>query len=304
LAHDVSEPGAGVPVFLNAGAGTAATGAAVLQRELGSVARVAVVTPDGIRDAVAGAVRAGHTVVGIAGGDGTLRAAASVLAGTEAALLPVPTGTLNNFARRVGIETVADAAAALQDRTVATLPVGTVDGHIFLNTLTFGEYSRIVRIREDYRQYVGKWPAAAVAFAAACMTLRRFDATLTVNDRTFTRRTPFVWLGMGWGSFPRVHEALERRRHPDLELAIVRSQSRAAAMGFVFRLGLRMLSRMRPVRDDALEIMHTRQLVLDASRRIDATADGEVLRLQPPVAVGVRDDALRVLTGPRLHPPG
>jgi diacylglycerol kinase family enzyme len=48
-------------------------------------------------------------------------------------------------------------------------------------------------------------------------------------------------------------------------------------------------------------VVHSRAMTLDSAHRIDATADGEVVRLQPPVEVGVRDAALRVLTGPRLE---
>jgi diacylglycerol kinase family enzyme len=296
----VTAAGAPIPVFLNASAGPTATDPDRLQRQLGAgIVEVHTVAGAAFRDAIADAVQRGAMTIGVAGGDGSLHAAASAIAGTRAVLLPVPTGTLNNFAKRVGIASIDDAATALRDRHVHALPVGTVNDRIFLNTLTFGEYSRIVRIREHYRRRIGKWPAAGVAFAIAIGSLRRIDVTLTLDDHTFTRRTPFVWIGVGWGSFPRVHEALERRSRPDLEVAVLRSDSKSASLAFMLRLGVRMARRARPIRDTALEILHTRSLVLDAAHRIDATADGEVLRLQPPVSVSVRDDDLRVLLGPR-----
>lgn len=301
----MSAGAAPITVLFNAGAGTSHTARHALQQQLGTDRfRVEQVEPDSIRRHVREAVASGARIIGVAGGDGTINAAASVLATPRQggrqppALLVVPMGTLNNFARRVGIHTVADAVKAVERDVVRTLPVGFANEHIFLNTLTFGEYSRVVRIREQLRTYVGKWPAAALAFGATCVTLRRFGATLTLPDRTLSRRTPFVWIGVGWGSFPRVDEALERRRHPDLEVAIVRSDGRLAATGFVLRMSLRMLRQQFPVRDRRLEVLHARSLVLDSGHRIDATADGEVLRLRPPVEVGVKDDALRVLTGP------
>lgn len=301
----MSAGAAPIIVLFNAGAGTSQTTQQALQQQLGRERfRVRRVEPDSIRRHVGEAVASGVRIIGVAGGDGTVNAAASVLAAQRTggrqppALLVVPMGTLNNFARRVGIHTVADAVKAVERDVVRTLPVGYANEHIFLNTLTFGEYSRVVRIREQLRTFVGKWPAAALAFGAASITLRRFSATLTLPDRTLSRRTPFVWIGVGWGSFPRVDEALERRRHPDLEVAIVRSDGRLAATGFVLRMSLQMLRRQFPVRDRRLEVLHARSLALDSGHRIDATADGEVLRLRPPVEVGVRDDALRVLTGP------
>jgi diacylglycerol kinase family enzyme len=287
-----------VPVLLNAGAGTSQTSGALLQERLGPGVRVETVPVEGFREGIRRVADAGAAVIGIAGGDGSMHAAAGVLAGTSITLLPVPTGTLNLFARRVGITSVEDAGSALRDGRVRILPVGMVGDRVFLNTLTFGEYSRIVRLRESYRRVLGKWPAAAVAFAIAFVSLRRFDVTLTVQEGAFTRRTPFVWVGVGWGSFPRVHEALERRSHPDLEVAVLQSDTALAGLGFLARLGAHMVRGRGPIRDSALEILHTRDLGLDSRHRIDATADGEVFRVVPPVTVSVRDDALRVLLGP------
>ncbi|CAN5894291.1 hypothetical protein BH23GEM9_BH23GEM9_33240 [soil metagenome] len=300
----MSEPAQGgrITVFLNASAGTTAIDAKLLQQRLGEDLVVVTAVPTaGFRDAIRAAVAGGAEIVGVAGGDGTLHAAAAVLVDTATALAPVPTGTLNHFAQRVGIRTVEDAAEALRQRRIATLPVGTAGKHIFLNTLTFGEYSRIVRMRETYRRGLGKWPAAALAFTIALFSLRRLRLSLRTGTETLARRTPFVWVGVGWGSFPRVHEALERRSSPDLEVAVLTSPTRLAGLGFLFRLSARMATRQRPVRDRALEILHTRGLLVDSHHRIDATADGEVLRLQPPVEVGVRDGALRVVTGPGLR---
>jgi diacylglycerol kinase family enzyme len=300
----VSAPGAAgrIGVFLNASAGAPMEAAALRARLGAELVDVTAVPAAALRAAVRRAVDEGATIVGVAGGDGTLQSAAAVLAGTRTVLAPVPTGTLNHFARRVGITSVEDAAVALRTRRSETLPVGMAGEHLFLNTLTFGEYARIVRMRESSRRVLGKWPAAALAFLVAGFSVRRLRLSLTVGDTTLARLTPFVWVGVGWGSFPRVHEALERRRSPDLEVAVLSSPTRRARLGFLLRISARMAGRQQPVRDRALEILHLRRLVVDSRRRIDATADGEVLRLQPPVEVGVRDAALRVLTGPGVWP--
>jgi diacylglycerol kinase family enzyme len=293
--------GGRVTVLLNASAGRTQKPAAELEAQLGSdTVDVVSVPPAALQEAVRRAAEGRPQVLGIAGGDGSLHAAAAILAGSGITLAVVPTGTLNHFAQRVGIRSIDDAAQALRNGRITRLPVGTAGDHIFLNTLTFGEYSRIVRIRERFRPRLGKWTAAAVAFTTALFTLRRLRITISTADSVLARRTPFVWVGVGWGSFPRVHEALERRSKPDLEVAVLASPSRMAGLGFLVRLSARMASRQRPIRDRALEILNTRTLTVDSSHRIDATADGEVLRLQPPVNVGIRDDALSVLVGPHF----
>jgi diacylglycerol kinase family enzyme len=295
----VPAPGARIPVLLNAAAGLQATDPGELRDRLGA-ASVDVRTADAgaFDDAIREAVREGATIIGVAGGDGTMRAAAAALAGTGVTLACVPTGTLNNFARRAGILDIDDARTALLEGTPRDMPVGTVQGGVFLNTLTFGEYPRVVRMRERLRPFMGKWPAAAVAFLAVVLTMRRIRVEIAADTETMVRITPFLWVGMGWGSFPRVDASLERRRSPDLEVAVLRSQSAAGGLGFLLRLGARLLAGRAPVRDPALQVFHTRTLTLDARRAIDATADGEVLRLVPPVRVTVQDDALRVLVLP------
>jgi diacylglycerol kinase family enzyme len=293
--------GGRVTVLLNASAGRTEQQAAELEAQLGSdLVDVVSIPPAALPEAVSRAAEDRPEILGIAGGDGSLHAAAAILAGSGITLAVVPTGTLNHFAQRVGIRSIDDAAEALRNGRTTRLPVGTAGDHIFLNTLTFGEYSRIVRIRERLRPRLGKWPAAAAAFTTALFTLRRLRLTITTADSVLPRRTPFVWVGVGWGSFPRVHEALERRSKPDLEVAVLASPSRVAGLGFLVRLSARMASRQRPIRDRALEILNTRALTVDSGHRIDATADGEVLRLQPPVNVGIRDDALSVLVGPHF----
>jgi diacylglycerol kinase family enzyme len=295
-----------IPVFLNASAGLRPTDVGRLRQQLGSErVDVQTVDPAAIRQQVSAAAAAGEPIIGVAGGDGTLRTAAAALVGTRAALLCVPTGTLNNFARRLGIDSIAAAAAALRRPRTIEIAVGSLgsdgDDAIFLNTVTFGEYSRIVRMRERYRPYFGKWPAAVIAFVITLLTLRRITFGLRDGGVTLTRRTPFVWAGVGWGSFPLVHEATERRSRPDLEIAVLRSPGAAAALGFVLRLGLRMLTQRGPKDDDRLEKLNTRQLTVSASRVIDATADGEVLRLNPPIVLSIRDGALHVVTAAELH---
>jgi len=129
-----------------------------------------------------GAARA----VGVAGGDGTVAAAAAVAGRRGLPLVVVPTGTLNHFARDVGVYDLQEAVDATQAGEAVTVDLGVVEVHsggraphtrYFLNTASLGGYSDLVRLREKWQGKWGKWPA----FAAALVISLRNAAPLRVK---------------------------------------------------------------------------------------------------------------------------
>lgn len=102
-------------------------------------------------------------VLGIAGGDGSINAAAQVAVDNGLPLAVVPAGTLNHLARDLGIDSVEDAVDALTSGRAAAVDVATIDGKVFLNTASFGSYVELVDAREKLESKIGKWPAVFVA---------------------------------------------------------------------------------------------------------------------------------------------
>src|SRR5690242_16910079 len=83
------------------GAGDAEVRAAL--RSAGLAAEIVALRGPELPDAVRRACRHGAEVVAVAGGDGSLNAAAAELAGSTAALAVLPLGTFNHFAKDLGI---------------------------------------------------------------------------------------------------------------------------------------------------------------------------------------------------------
>lgn len=103
------------------------------------------------------------TVLGIAGGDGSINSAAQAAITHGKPLAVVPAGTLNHLARDLGIESVADAVEAVKTGRAAAVDVARIDGKVFLNTASFGSYVELVDARERLEGTIGKWPAVMVA---------------------------------------------------------------------------------------------------------------------------------------------
>jgi diacylglycerol kinase family enzyme/membrane-associated phospholipid phosphatase len=130
---------------------------------------------------------ASHDVLGIVGGDGSVNAAASVALHHNKPLAVFPGGTLNHFARDLGLETIADTVEAIRARSLGAVDMGMIDDQPFLNTASFGSYAALVDAREEYEERLGKWPAMLIALVKVLRTAKSVD--VTING---TRRA--IWL--------------------------------------------------------------------------------------------------------------
>ncbi|RRO14332.1 phosphatase PAP2 family protein [Saccharopolyspora rhizosphaerae] len=106
--------------------------------------------------------------LGVAGGDGSVAAAAAVAATRGLPLLVVPTGTFNHFARDLGVLDAQDSTRALRSGSAVNVDLGTVlvddlPQQWFINTASLGGYPDMVRLREKWAPRWGKWPAGAAA---------------------------------------------------------------------------------------------------------------------------------------------
>jgi undecaprenyl-diphosphatase len=120
----------------------------------------------GVRDVLADALRSGRArAIGVAGGDGTVAAAAAVALEHGLPLAVLPAGTLNHFAGDLGITTPEEAAEAVVEGQAVQVDVAELNGTPFLNTASIGAYPEMVRRRNRLSGRLGKWLALTVAAA-------------------------------------------------------------------------------------------------------------------------------------------
>lgn len=159
-------------IAVNPGAGSGRDDVAAELRDLLPEADVIELDRAGDLESVldAASVRPEISVLGAAGGDGTLSWAAAIAARHGVPLLVIPGGTLNHLSRDLGLGTVAEAVAALAGGHAVEVDLPSIDGHPFVNTASFGAYAELVDAREALEDRIGKWPAVLVA---AMRVLRR-----------------------------------------------------------------------------------------------------------------------------------
>lgn len=140
-------------------------------------------------------------VIAVGGGDGTISAVAAVAVRRDVPLLVVPCGTRNHFAADIGLAGV-DAAAmlgALDGGPETRVDVGSVNGRVFLNNVSVGFYSSIVRdpqyrtnrvgvsLRYARRALVGGGESLRVSCSAGPrVTLPEHPLTILVSNNAYT----------------------------------------------------------------------------------------------------------------------
>ena len=169
--------GEGLVVVVNPAAGSSGRAAEELRAELPDADVVELVEGDDLQEALEKAAGRG-CAIGVAGGDGSINAAASLAADTGKPLFVVPGGTLNHFAHALGLTSIADAAQAVKDGRAVSVDRAVIDGHTFVNTASIGSYVDLVDAREKLENRIGKWPAVVVALLKVLRRSRPVEVEL------------------------------------------------------------------------------------------------------------------------------
>jgi YegS/Rv2252/BmrU family lipid kinase len=291
---------AAIPVVVNAksgpdGAATDANAIVAAFRKHGLHADVTVLEQgQDIAAIVDRLIANGATRIVAGGGDGTINAVAARLIGKPVTLGVLPLGTLNHFARDLGIPfEIEQAVAIIADDHAFKVDVGQVNDHVFLNNSSLGLYPRIVSERMDAQRHlgIGKWPALIRATMHALRNPASFNAVILVDGEELQRRTPFIFVGNN--AYVMEGFGIGRRKRLDdgvLSLYVLLPKT---TLGFLW-LGVRALFGIGShAKDfDAFEAVDFR--VEAESDAIEVATDGEVNREQTPLRYRIQSRTLRV----------
>jgi YegS/Rv2252/BmrU family lipid kinase len=237
----------------------------------------------------------GDPLLVVGGGDGTIGAAASALVGSTTMLGILPLGTLNHFARDLGLPADLGQAATLlaagEDRRV---DVAEMNGRIFINNSAIGLYPLMVVDRDMQRERLGRSKRLAM-IVASLRTLGRFHRhrlTLTVNGRKRLVDTPLLFVG---NNDYRIDIAAPGKRESldDGQLCVLVMRKKTAA-GLIAASVRALFNRARA--DDMVQIDGVQRLTVGSARnQLRVSLDGEVVRAEPPLEYKIRKKALRVV---------
>ena len=293
----------GIAVILNPASGSG-TGESAVQKitELFAArgAEATVTLAHGgkaLREAADAAVQAGCRTLVAGGGDGTVNALAGAVVGRDVRLGVLPLGTLNHFAKDLGIPLDLGAAVdVVLDGRAQPVDLGEVNGRIFLNNSSIGVYPSIVELRNRYGgSGMAKWAAALWATLAVLRRRPFLGVRIETPDRAVVRRTPFVFVGNNEyrmvGLRAASRESLTGGR---LAVYVMDAGGRRGLLRLAWQVFWRGAEQARE-----LDLMLVEEAAVETRRRtLQVALDGEVIVLASPLRYRSLPQAVRV-TVPR-----
>jgi YegS/Rv2252/BmrU family lipid kinase len=240
------------------------------------------------------AARGPYKAIVAGGGDGTVSSVAASVIDSDKILGVLPLGTLNHFARDLGISSDLETAA----RTIVAghtteIDVAEVNNRIFLNNSSLGLYPTIVRERVKHQRLgFRKWPAFVWATIQALRRYPFLDVRLRVNDQLLDRTTPFVFVGNNEYAMESFNIGLrDRLDRGVLSIYITHRTSRLK----LITLALRAL--VGGLRDDKdfLALTSNEVKIETRHKRLRVAFDGEIELMETPLQYRIRTRALRVI---------
>jgi len=240
-------------------------------------------------------VKKGVELIIAAGGDGTMGSVAGELAGSKAVMGIMPLGTLNHFARDLGIPfDIAEAAKVIAQAKTRKVDIAEVNGHTFINNASIGLYPLMVMDRDGQRKRLGRSKRLAM-LVASLRTMARFHSrrlTLSTDGGEAKVDTPLLFVGNNDYQVA-LPSAGRREVLDDGELCVMVMRSKSLP-GFLAAIGRALIGIKR--REEMVRVSGVKELKVDSPRsHLSVAMDGETVSLKPPLVFRIRPGALNVI---------
>ena len=255
---------------------------------------VKLVKASDIEAALKQAAKANAAVL-VGGGDGTISAAAGVFAGQKTALGILPLGTMNLFARALGIPLqLNEAVEALVTGRKQHIDIGEINGQVFVHHVTLGLHPRIIagREKQNYGSRFGKKLAGLKVWWRLVRQAPRMHLALAVDSERLNLKTASLVIANN--PFIEKLGGLPHSEVPDQgKLALYAAQTRdwkeLLAMSAQASLG-------KWESNSKLDFLEGETITITSRRKqLRVSIDGELAHLQTPLRARIIPNALCVL---------
>jgi diacylglycerol kinase family enzyme len=229
------------------------------------------------------------------GGDGTISAAAAVAYKRGIPLAVLPAGTMNLFARSLGLPLNLEAALeALATGEFKDVDIATVNGRPFVHQFSVGVHAKLVKLRQalTYKSRLGKMLASTRAAVGVVLNPPNFVAEVTTKTGVERRSTAGISVSnnpLDEGHFP----LADRLDRGVLGVYLVGPLT----LGVVARLAFGLLRGKFKSLPEIADREVREATIRFPRKKSDAMGviDGELIRLADRVDLKIHPGALRVV---------
>lgn len=246
--------------------------------------------PERLPEVVQEAVKHKHKLIIVGGGDGTISSVVSSFAYQDAVLGILPLGTVNSFARTLGIPLdLKGAVEVIAHGKVVDVDLGKVGHSYFSNVIAIGFAAKIARnISRRLKRYTGIL-AYGLTGARILFSHQPFECTLTMNEETFKFSTHQVVITNGghFGITPIAPGASADDRKLDVFVMDTPNRWHMSRLWVAFLL-------QKSTAFSQARFFKTKEVLLEATPPQYVEVDGEIM-MQTPARISLAPDALKVM---------
>ncbi|MBY6003887.1 NAD(+)/NADH kinase [Salipiger bermudensis] len=258
-----------------------------------------IAVPKGKLDLVAFARRAleksGAEMLIAAGGDGTIGAVAAASHDAGVPMGVIPQGTFNYFARGLNIpEDMDGAVEVVATGQLHDMPLGEVNGEVFLNNASLGVYPLILHRRESIYNRWGRSRLAAYWSVLLALTgfRRPLKLRITLDGREEKLRTPLAFVANSAYQLERFNlDGADAIRDGRFALFTAKGERSIDLV----RTALKLAGGAAQKGSD-FDLATARDITIHTGRKRTLVArDGEKALMETPIRIRLRDKPLRVM---------
>lgn len=233
--------------------------------------------------------RFGPSIVAAAGGDGTVKLVAGLLANTKVALAIIPYGSANGMAKELHITDVDSALDLLSKGKKKKIDLVDINNEICIHLADVGLNARVVkRFEKDPKR--GKFTYAKHLFGEMFF-LKSYRFHITHDDKVINRKGVSITFAnamkYGTGAIINPHGILDDGK---FELVIVKPFPRVQLLSIAWKMFIGKLHT-----SDYVEIISCEKASVISNRKTTLQVDGEVIGKVKEITLDIMPKALTVL---------
>lgn len=249
-------------------------------------------TPEDLSETIKECIKT-HKILLVGGGDGTIRTAAHHCAHTSIILGVLPLGTLNHFAKEIGLpRDVDELVTCLQKKQTGKIDLAKVNDLIFINNSSIGFYPKFADKRNQYSKYYNKWLSYIPGFIEGLKKHKSFSLIIKSKELNLSLHTSFLMLSNNVYSY-------------EFPIAIKRESFQNALLGlYYFKQGkIRIFKLIKGLFSSKgiFEISHSKypiEVHFPNEREVTISLDGEITQVNTPLHYEMLPGSLTLLMRP------